>query len=304
MSLHNNDNKGGARDPVLHFLTAKTAMPITVTSSKTKKQAYDGGGGSGGGISNDENKGEEWDNVRLSNPNIFCIRNNPVFKDNCAKLHQLRPGHLGPNFNIQEGICVQVAEIWSEAFRVSQFGAMRKYNNPTSWDFVLLYIKEGSDVINGVCALNFRAPYRLIPQANFAPHLFIDALAVEELSRRQNICRELCDAATELARLIWNDISANPTTNVWYAPEDDPAFILNKGELTTTTTTTNPFSEMFVALNVDKPDTKGIADIYQRLGFRIASVKEKKRFAFRGWSPSSKEWAVNEKEEFRMLKNI
>ena len=237
---------------------------------------------------------EDWENLRLSNPNIFCIKNNPAFKNNCAKLDQLRPGHLGKNFHREDPISIHVAAIWSEAFRVDQFNAIRKYNSRGGWHFMLLYIKKGSDTVNGVAALEFRAPSELSRRYKFAPYLFIDALAVDSDSRNQGICRELCEAATEVAALIWNDMCENPLTNIWFAPEDIDEKL-----------TTNPFAELFVALNVDKPDKKGLAALYEHLGFRVANAAEDARLSFTPWHHSGVcDWAVNQYLEFRMLKNL
>jgi hypothetical protein len=237
---------------------------------------------------------EFWENLSLSNPNIFCVKNNPDFKNNCAKLDQLRPGHLGKDFRREDDICFHVGDLWSEAFGVPQDGAIRKYNSRGGWNFMLLYITEGSDTVNGVAALEFRAPSELSRRYKFAPYLFIDALTVETDSRGKGICRELCEAATEVAALIWNDMCENPLANIWFAPDDIDEEL-----------TTNPFTELFVALNVDKPDTKSLAPLYERLGFRVADAAEDARLSFTPWHHSSVcDWAVDQDHEFRMLKNL
>ena len=238
---------------------------------------------------------EYWENLRLTNPNIFCVKNNPTIKNNCAKLDQLRPGHLGENFRREDDISFHVGDIWSEAFGVSQSEAMRKYNSRGGWHFMLLYIREGSDTVNGVAALEFRAPSELSRRYKFAPYLFIDALAVERDSRNQGVCRELCNAAAEVAALIWNDMCENPLANIWIAPEEIDEHL-----------TTNPFTEIFVALTVDKPDTKNPAALYERRGFRVASPAENKRLSFSPWPPHQSfcDWGVDEDREFRMLKNL
>jgi hypothetical protein len=224
-----------------------------------------------------------WNNLEVANPNIICIRNNNEFKESWSKFHAQRPSLFGPEFNLEEHIAIQVGQVWADAFHVDVQHTQSKYCGP-NWDYVLVYIKEGSNHVSGVCALEFRVPvnHSLLE----VPYLYIDALAVNADDRKQNIGRSLCGAAGDIATMIWNDLDTHPETTIWY----------NKD--------TNPFKKMYLALNVDISDKELMTPIYEKLGFHVATHKEDDETTFEAWAPFLGDWDVNTRREFRMIKDV
>lgn len=178
----------------------------------------------------------------VDNPNIICIKNNAECKHDWKKFRLQRPKLFGRGFNLEESIATQVSQVWADAFSVVDVQSATSKYLGVAWDFVLAYIKDGSDRVNGVCALEFRMPKHI-------PYVFIDALAVNEDSRGQKIGKSLCAAAEDVAKLIWK-------------------------------TSPQSFEKMYLALNVEKSDGEKLTPIYEKLGFHVASRNEIYETAF------------------------